>query len=89
MTLVRLARNADSDETFACLKPSCADVNKVVEKRKAMLVETLIGVYLADPGAIVPNVCNCENLVDAVCCNANYAEIAEEYYQPTHEDFFF
>lgn len=89
MTLVRLARNNDAEETFACLQPNCSDPNKQIEERKAKIVETLIGVFLADPGAIIPDICNCENLVSAVCCNANYAEVAEEYYGPTHQDAFF
>lgn len=89
MTLVRLARDNNAEETFMCLQPECNNANEATEERKAKLVETLITVFVADPGAIIPNVCNCENLVEAVCCNARYAEVAEEYYGPTHEDEYF
>lgn len=89
LTLLRLARNNNSDETYSCLRPNCADPNKVIEQRKSTLVETLIGIFLADPGAVIPNVCNCENLLEAVCCNANYAEVADEYAAATNEDGFF
>lgn len=89
LTLVRMARNNDAEETFECLQPNCQDPNSQVEQRKAKLVETLISVYMADPGAIIPNVCACDDLVAAICCNANYAEVAEEYYGPTHQDAYF
>jgi hypothetical protein len=89
MALLRLARNDDAEETYACLAPICRSPNEELEMRKATLVDTITRLLIADPGAIIPNVCNCENLLEAVCCNANYALIAEEYYQPTHQDFFF
>jgi hypothetical protein len=89
MTLLRYIRDEDADDIYACLRPVCNNQNKVTEARKAKVVETLINILQSDPDAKIPNVCNCENLVEAVCCNAGYASVAAGYNSQTDIDSFF
>lgn len=89
MTLLRYARDEDANETYSCLRPICNDPNTVQEDRKAQIVQTLLFVFAADPDAKIPAICNCANLIDAVCCNANYASVAAGYNSQTDIDSFF
>lgn len=89
MALLRYARDEFADETYACLRPICNDPNTVIEDRKAQIVQTLLFVFAADPDAKIPSICNCENLIEAVCCNANYASVATGYNSQTDVDSFF
>lgn len=89
MTLLRYIRDEDANTTYGCLRPNCSDPNTKIEERKAKLVETLIHVFESDPDAKIPNICNCEDLVDAVCCNASYADVAAGYNTQTDTDDFF
>lgn len=71
-TLVRLV---SSEVDFSCLAPVCQSKNKILEKRKAMLVDRLINYIKLDPGAITA--CSCGELLEQICCNVDYAAFAE------------
>ena len=89
MTFLRYIRDDDADAIWGCLRPNCSDPNKIIEARKARLVDVLINVFASDPDAKIPSVCQCANLIEAVCCNANYSDVATYYNAQTDTDSFF